>query len=145
MFNKQDEDRPVTATPPRQSAIGARGSAVASVIGPTLSFVGELSAEEDLIIEGRIEGVIKHQKKNLTVGGQGRVKADIHAKIVVIEGKVEGDVRGDELVVLTRGASVVGNISTPRLSMEEGARFKGNMDIGGDEPERSASSTRTGT
>jgi len=141
MFDKQNESQ---KSPTRPSA-GSSGTA--SVIGPTLSFVGELSAQEDLIIEGKIEGTIKHQKRNLTVGKQGRVKADIHAMKVIIEGTVEGDVRGDELVLLAKGSKLTGNISSPRVSMEDGAIFKGKMSVGTDAPDISVAPEpkRTGT
>ncbi len=101
-----------------------------SVIGPTLKFRGELSANEDLVIEGQIEGSIAHQDKNLTIGRQGRVNADIHASVVEILGEVEGDVRGDELVKLHKSAVVRGNIFANRLVMEDGANFTGSIDMG---------------
>lgn len=97
----------------------------ASVIGPTLKIKGELSANEDLIIEGEIEGIIAHQDKNLTVGKSGRVKADIHAQQVEILGRVDGDIRGDDIVKLAKSAEVRGNIHCGRISMEDGARFSG--------------------
>ncbi len=100
-----------------------------SVIGPTLKFRGELSANEDLVIEGEIEGTIAHQDKNLTIGRQGRVHADIHASVVEILGEVEGDVRGDDLVKLQKSAVVRGNIYAPRVVMEDGANFTGSIDM----------------
>lgn len=100
-----------------------------SVIGPTLKFKGELSANEDLVIEGEIEGTIAHQDKNLTIGRQGRVHADIHASVVDILGEVEGDVRGDELVKLHKSAVVRGNLYAPRIVMEDGATFTGSIDM----------------
>lgn len=99
----------------------------ASVLGPTLRIKGELSANEDLIIEGEIEGKIAHQDKNLTVGKTGRVKADIHAKEVEIHGQVEGDIRGDDVVRLAQSAEVHGNIHCGRISMEDGAQFSGTI------------------
>ena len=69
-----------------------------SVIGPTLVFKGELSADEDLIIEGQIEGSIAHHKKHLTVGKQGRVQADIHASSVIILGMLVGDIHSEGTV-----------------------------------------------
>ena len=100
------------------------------VIGPTLVFKGELSADEDLIIEGRIEGTIAHHKMNLTVGKQGRVKADIDATSVIIEGQLVGDIRSDGIVSLMKGAEVRGNIFCTRIAMEDGARFTGKIDMG---------------
>jgi len=98
-----------------------------SVIGPTLIFKGELSANEDLIIEGEIEGKIAHQDKNLTVGKNGRVKANIHAQQIEILGRVDGDIRGDDLVKLAKSAIVHGNIQCGRISMEDGAHFSGSI------------------
>jgi len=100
-----------------------------SVIGPTLKFKGELSANEDLVIEGEIEGTIAHQNKNLTVGKQGRVMADIHANVVEVMGKVNGDIRGDDIVRLTKTAIVNGNIQCARIVMEDGAQFSGGIDM----------------
>jgi len=100
------------------------------VIGSTLVIKGELSADEDLIIEGQIEGTIAHHKKNLTVGKQGRVKADIDATSVIIEGQLVGDIRSDGIVTLAKGADVRGNIYCGRIVMEDGARFKGKIDMG---------------
>jgi cytoskeletal protein CcmA (bactofilin family) len=98
-----------------------------SVIGPTLKFKGELTANEDLIIEGQIEGKIAHQEKNLTVGKSGRVKADIHAKEIEIQGRVDGDIRGDDIVKLAKSAVVQGNIHCGRIVMEDGAHFSGSI------------------
>ena len=100
-----------------------------SVIGPTLKFRGELSANEDLIIEGDIEGTIAHQDKNLTVGKEGRVKADINARSVEIYGKVEGDIHGEDIVKLAKSADVKGNIFCARIIMDDGARFSGSIDM----------------
>jgi len=102
-----------------------------SVIGPTLVFKGELSADEDLVIQGTIEGTIAHHKKNLTVGKEGRVKADIHAASVAIEGHVEGDIHGDDFVELSKSAVVTGNIFCARIKMADGARFNGSIEMGG--------------
>lgn len=101
-----------------------------SVIGPTLKFKGELSANEDLIIEGEIEGTIAHQDKNLTVGKEGRVKADIDARTVEIYGKVEGDIHGEDIVKLAKSADVKGNIRCARIAMEDGAQFSGRIEMG---------------
>ena len=129
MFKKnQEQEEEVHIAPGYTSNIEVRKRAV-SVIGPTLIFKGELSANEDLVIEGQIEGTIAHQDKNLTVGKSGRVAADIHAEIVEIQGEVNGDIRGDQLVKLTESAVVNGNIRCARIVMEEGACFTGNIQM----------------
>jgi cytoskeletal protein CcmA (bactofilin family) len=133
MFNKPSDEgskriEPTTDTTKSTSSfkVSTRPS---SVIGPTLVFKGELSADEDLVIEGTIEGTIAHQEKNLTVGKRGRVKANIHAKAVIIEGTVVGDIRCDERVELAAGADVTGNITSPRVHLADGANFNGNIEM----------------
>ena len=131
MFKKADDNgRPALASPPRIGQTRQTQSKNVYVIGPTLVFKGELSADEDLFIEGRIEGTIAHHKMNLTVGKQGRVKADIDATSVIIEGQVIGDIRSDGTVTLVKGADVKGNIFCARIVMEEGAWFSGKIDMG---------------
>ncbi len=131
IFKKSDDnDRPDIASAPRIGQTRQARSKNVSVIGPTLVFKGELSADEDLIIEGQIEGTIAHHKKNLTVGKQGRVKADIHASSVIVEGQLVGDIHSKGMVSLAKGADVTGNIYCGRIVMEDGARFKGKIDMG---------------
>ena len=138
MFKKTDsEDRREIASPPRIGEARPIRSRNMSVIGPTLVFKGELSADEDLVIEGNIEGTIAHHKKHLTIGKQGRVKADIHASSVIVEGKLTGDIHSEGIVSLASGADVTGNIYCGRIVMEDGARFKGKIDMG-DKPKASA-------
>jgi cytoskeletal protein CcmA (bactofilin family) len=131
MFKKTDDDKrqDVASAPKIGDARPIRSKNV-SVIGPTLVFKGELSADEDLVIEGRIEGTIAHHKKHLTVGKQGRVKANIHASSVIVEGELDGDIHSEGVVSLAKNAVVNGNIYCGRIVMEDGARFKGNIDMG---------------
>ena len=131
MFKKTDDDGgPDLASPPRIGHTRPVRSKNVSVIGPTLVFKGELSADEDLVIEGHIEGTIAHHKKHLTVGKQGKVRADIHASSVIVEGQLVGDIHSEGIVSLANGADVKGNIFCGRIVMEDGARFKGNIDMG---------------
>lgn len=131
LFNKADDDNlhEITTAPKSGQARLLRSKSV-SVIGPTLVFKGELSADEDLIIEGQIEGTIAHHKKHLTVGEQGRVMADIHASSVIVLGKVVGDIHSESIVSLTKSSNVKGNIYCARISMEDGALFEGSIDMG---------------
>jgi len=131
IFNMSDDnDRPDTESLPRIGQTRPVQSKTVSVIGPTMVFKGELSADEDLIIEGNIEGTIAHHNKNLTVGRQGRVKADIHASSVIVFGQLVGDIHSEGMVCLAKGADVKGNIFCDRIVMEEGARFNGKIDMG---------------
>ncbi len=131
MFKKGDDGvRSDLASPLRIGQARPIRSKNVSVIGPTLVFKGELSADEDLVIEGQIEGTIAHHKKHLTVGKQGRVKADIHASSVIVEGQLVGNIHSEGVVSLANGADVRGNIYCARIVMEDGARFKGKIDMG---------------
>ncbi len=130
MFKRgQESDGTAATSPMRLGETQPIRSRNVSVIGPTLVFRGELSADEDLVIEGTIEGTIAHHKKNVTIGKQGRVFALIHANSVTIEGRVDGDIHGDEFVVMTEGAEVNGNIYCPRIRMEDGAKFNGTIQM----------------
>ena len=131
MFKKTpDEDGKPVSSPPRIGDTPPVRSRNVSVIGPTLAFRGELSADEDLVIEGTIEGTIAHHKKNLSIGKQGKVTADIHASAVLVEGELNGDIHCDGLVSLAKGATVNGNIYCARVIMEDGARYTGKIDMG---------------
>ena len=99
-----------------------------SVLGKTLVFKGELSAEEDLVLQGRVEGSIRHTQ-SVTVGADGVVIGDIHARNIVIEGTVEGDLHGSAVVNVSATANVRGNISAPRVGIVEGAQFNGSVDM----------------
>ena len=102
----------------------------ASILGPTLYFKGDLTAEEDLLIQGRVEGSITHTQR-LTVGPQGTVKANIRAQLIIVEGTVEGDLQADKSVVVKETAKVCGNIYAATVSIMEGASFSGSIDMGG--------------
>jgi cytoskeletal protein CcmA (bactofilin family) len=102
----------------------------ASILGPTLYFKGDLSAEEDLLIQGRVEGSIIHTQR-LTVGPHGTVKADIRAQRIVVDGTVHGDMQAEKSVFVRETARVVGNIYAPVVSIFEGASFSGRIDMDG--------------
>jgi cytoskeletal protein CcmA (bactofilin family) len=100
------------------------------VLGPTLFFKGDLSAEEDLLIQGRVEGSITHTQR-LTVGAQGTVKANIRAQTIVVEGTVDGDLQAEKSVFVKETAKIRGNIYSPAVSILEGACFSGSIDMDG--------------
>ncbi len=130
IFKKTDDiDTQDTTPEPKISTAPPARPTTVSVIGPTMEFKGELSADEDLIIEGLVQGTITHHNKHLTVGKKGRVKADIHASSVLVLGQLVGDIQSEGTVTLSKGADVVGNIVCGRITMEDGARFKGSIDM----------------
>lgn len=102
----------------------------ASILGPTLKFKGELTANEDLVIQGQVEGSIKHNS-NLTIGQEGKLKASVEADFVSVEGEVNGDITGTTSVVVLEGANVEGNIFSPAVTLREGATFNGKIDMSG--------------
>lgn len=98
-------------------------------IGKSVLVKGELSGSEDLYLDGEVEGSIQLRDHSLVVGPHGRVRANVNARDVVVHGKVDGNVRGTERVELKKSAVLVGDISTQKIIIEEGAFFKGAIDI----------------
>ncbi len=124
---KSFEARPIEVRAPD---IKAPEAAVprASVLGPTLRFKGELSAQEDLVIQGGVEGSITHTQ-SLTIGTDGTMKGDIRARVIVIDGKVDGDLYATESVNIRATARVKGNVFAPRVAIQDGAFFQGQIDM----------------
>jgi len=98
-------------------------------IGKSVVIKGELSGSEDLFVDGVVEGTIELHNNNLVIGPNGRIKAGVHAKGVVVQGKLDGDIRATQRAELKKSAAVVGDIHTQRIAIEEGAYFKGKVDI----------------
>jgi len=105
------------------------GSRESAVIGRSIHIDGDLRGEEDLRIEGDVSGTIQLKNNSLTIGQDGKVRADLYAKAVVIDGTVEGDVYGSERVSVRKNARVRGNITSPSVSLEEGANFEGSIEM----------------
>jgi cytoskeletal protein CcmA (bactofilin family) len=120
--------QPAAPTPaPAMQAVVPPAIKVA-VLGPTLKFKGELSAEEDFILQGSLEGSISNPQC-VTVGTEGSVLGDIKARIITIDGKIEGDLHGVESVVVHQTGRVTGNIYAPRVGIVEGAFFSGRIEM----------------
>jgi cytoskeletal protein CcmA (bactofilin family) len=100
-----------------------------SVIGPTVQFKGELAADEELQIEGRIEGSITRSQR-VTIGAKGVVKASVQAQMLVVEGTVEGDLSASKSLVIKPNATVRGNLAAPSVSIHDGATFNGSVSMG---------------
>ena len=99
------------------------------MIGPSIVIKGTVSGDEDLVIQGRVEGNIDLQAHVVSVGQSGKVAADINAKVINIDGEVAGDITGNEKVVISKSGNVKGNIVAPRVTLEDGAIFKGSIDM----------------
>jgi cytoskeletal protein CcmA (bactofilin family) len=104
-------------------------SSDAAHIGKSVVIKGELSGSEDLMLDGEVEGTIELAKNSVTVGPNGRIRAHVNAREVIVHGKLDGNVRGSDKVELKRTAVVVGDITTQRITIEDGAYFKGSIDI----------------
>jgi cytoskeletal protein CcmA (bactofilin family) len=98
-------------------------------IGKSVIIKGELSGSEDLYIDGQVEGSIELSGNRLIIGPHGQVRANVNAKGVVVQGKLDGNIRATERAELTKSAIAVGDIVAQRVAIEEGAYFKGKVDI----------------
>ena len=131
---------PVVGAPPIAAAEPVRTSNVASEpqrgmersavnIGKSVVIKGELNGSEDLTIEGQVEGKIELRQNVLTIGPNGRIKAQVFAKSVIILGEVTGNVTASEKVDIRDNGSVDGDIAAPRVAIAEGAHFRGSIDM----------------
>ena len=114
------------SSPPRSSASTSRDAAV---IGPSIHIDGDVRGEEDLLIEGEVSGTVNLKNNSLTIGPQGKVRADVYAHSIYVDGYLEGDAFGSERVNVRKSATVKGNITSPRVSLEDGAKFKGAIEM----------------
>lgn len=147
MWKKDDEPKPDAKVTTVSGSVGApkSGSSVAAgggqaTIGRSITIRGDVTGDENLIIQGRVEGTVNLGQHNVTVGPEGRVKADISARMVSVEGEVEGDVRGAEQVALRAASTVKGDITAPRVVLEDGATFLGTIDMSGQRGETKSKS-----
>jgi cytoskeletal protein CcmA (bactofilin family) len=150
MWKSRPDDKPVTENTPVQPSPAAATSTVSVVketrpadpprlntafraevghIGKSVMIKGELSGSEDLYFDGEAEGSVDLHEHTLTVGPNGRIRATIRAREIIVHGKVEGNVRASEKVELKKSCMLTGDISTQRIVIEDGAFFKGAIDI----------------
>jgi cytoskeletal protein CcmA (bactofilin family) len=144
--SETEEDNPKPAPVPQVQPVQVPRASVPqapgrehAVIGPTISVKGDLTGEEDLLIEGRVEGKIELRHHSVTVGKNGHIKADIYGKTITVEGTVEGNLYGEEQLIVRQSGTVRGNIVSPRVALEDGSNFKGSIDMS--PKEKSASHT----
>lgn len=137
MWKKDDQSDPTptqsrseSATPRTEPYRSVRGTGERATIGPSITIRGEVSGDEDLLVQGRVDGSVDLKENSVTVGQEGQVKADIKARVITVEGKVEGNLNADEQVILRSSARVQGDIKAPRVVLEDGASFRGGVDMG---------------
>ncbi len=135
IWKKPESEEPVKdSVQPQQSQLPAtrvqqQPSRERALIGPTIEIQGDLTGNEDLQIEGRLEGKIDLHQHNLTVGKNGRVKADVFGRQIVVMGEVNGNLYGEERIILHQSSKVNGNLFAPRVTLEDGSQFKGTIDM----------------
>ena len=121
-----------------QAATQSKVPKAPCVLGPTLKFKGVLAADEDLIIQATVEGAIATPNNKLTIGVKGNIKANVQALQIIVEGTVEGDLHSDDAVIITKSAEIKGNIFAPRISLEKGATFNGQLEMRGNAAKQAA-------
>lgn len=133
MFDKRKDsaepEAPAVQSPvttPSDKNFSPRSTAV---IGKTIKVKGTISGNENLVIEGTVDGSIDLPQNDLTIGESGQVVANLDAKTIKVDGQVTGDISGSEKVVISKSGRVQGNIVAPRVTLEDGAKFKGSIDM----------------
>lgn len=142
--SREDTPTPTTATPnPRTNPATSSPSGERAVIGASITIQGDVTGEEDLLIQGKVDGKVNLKQNNVTIGERGRVKADVYGRGLVVEGEVEGNLYGDERVIVRQSGKVIGNITSPRVTLEDGATFKGSIDMDSKSARRNTAPTQT--
>ncbi len=114
---------------------GPKAPVVTATIGATIVIKGDVYGDEDVVIAGEFEGSIDLPNHALTITESGRVRADVKANVVEIQGEVNGDVDGADKVLITRTGRMQGNITSPRVILDDGAKFKGSIDMDPTQPQ----------
>ena len=100
-----------------------------TVLGPSVTLRGELAGDEDLVIEGQFDGTLHLRDHCLTVGPQGQVKAEIQASRVIVQGAVTGNINARDRIEIRKTGRVMGDLVAPGIAIEDGAYFKGSIEI----------------
>jgi len=144
VWKKQEPTQapPEAQTPapsPKPSAPARPARTTVAAIGPSISIDGDLKGKEDLLIEGRVNGTVKVDQHLVTIGSSGKVKANVYGKAIRVQGEVEGDLYGSEEIVIHQSGKVEGNLTAPRVTLEDGSTFRGSIDMSA--PKSSSSQT----
>jgi len=116
------------ATPaPTRSSAGS--SSQFAVIGRSIQIQGDVKGDEDLVIEGKVSGTVELRNNSLTIGPEGTLRADVYARAITVEGTTDGDLFASERISIMASAHVRGNLLAPSIALEDGARFKGSVEM----------------
>src|SRR4030081_964280 len=157
MWDKKKPDTPQAAVPEQKNLLAnkestdtvrpvdAMANGEAGGRGSSLHVKGDITGSEDLLIDGTVEGLIQLDERKLTVGATAKVTADIIAREVVVYGNVKGNLRAKDRIEIKKDGSVNGDLTTARIMIEDGAYFKGSIEIdkSAEKETSSAAFTRT--
>ncbi len=129
---------PVRSAEPSHDTV--RGVAV---LGKSVMVKGQIHSREDLTIDGEVEGTVELSEHRLTIGPNGRVQANVKAREIVVLGSVQGNVEATDKIDIRKDAKLIGDIKTARIVIEDGAYFKGSIDIVKPEPAKAPTAVKT--
>ena len=145
MWNKRQDEpgrpagSPQAGMPPASAPFAAPFAATpstgpverrdAATVGASISIVGDVTGDEDLTILGRVEGKVDLPQHVVTVGQSGRVKADIRARVISVAGEVRGNLVAGEQILIRKTATMLGNLTAPRVGLEDGCSFRGSVEM----------------
>lgn len=168
MWGKKDEPETASTAPPAPPQLAAprpappraaappagsspvsmdRSNSSQAQVGKSLQLKGEITGSEDLFIDGEVEGTVELKDNNLTIGPNGNVHADVQARSIIVLGRLRGNVRAGDKVEIRKTGSLEGDLATARIIIEDGAVFRGSIDIlqpGRAEPDRKAAAQAAG-
>lgn len=164
MWNRRKEEEPatrITSAVPAPSDLSREGIpmstmshretlhtdthrvASSAVIGKSVVIKGQIYSREDLVIDGEVEGSVEAHENKIVVGPNGKVNAGVKAREVVVHGAIRGNVEAGEKIDIRREAKLVGDIKTQRIVIEDGAYFKGTVDIQRPDAQKAAAAARS--
>lgn len=133
-LGKKDAEGAATPSPAPATRAPSAGTQRAdsgqfAVIGRSIQINGDVKGDEDLVIEGDVSGTIELRNNSLTVGKEGSLNANVYARSITVDGKTNGDLYASERIAIRATADVKGNLLAPRVALEDGARFKGSIEM----------------
>ncbi len=142
MWKKDEQSEPGSEKPRPAARNPVERIKERALIGASISINGDLSGEEDLIVQGQVSGTISFSDHSVTIGKQGRAQADVYGKVISVEGEVQGNLFGEDRIVIRESGNVRGDLHAPQVILEEGCKFKGSIDMdapGGSSPRQTKS------
>ena len=124
------------STPENTNNMKVDQSPPQAVIGAGVKMQGQIISRENIIVDGLIEGSITAEDNQVLVSDSGAVKGNIHASIILVEGSVIGDISASQSVVISASGNMIGNIESPRVTLQDGAKFKGSIEMDPGQPKQ---------